>query len=130
MEEDSSIHQRVLVLRDVALGVNKNSKLNPNLTPACFDSIVDSLLALHEECSQATGLSKNTNVTNFLGKCTCNYNYMASLCGALGGCIPSYKPLNTQQENNGRLLSFSKLLHLSGCIHNTVRFLKDMYMYM
>ncbi len=91
MEEDSSIHQRVLVLRDVALGVNKNSRLDPNLTPACFDSTVDSLLALHEECSQATGLSKNTNVANFLGKCmssVCRFvwNIMASLCGAQRVC--------------------------------------------
>ncbi len=93
MEEDSSIHQRVLVLRDVALGVNKNSRLDPNLTPACFDSTVDSLLALHEECSKATGLIKNTNVANFLGKCmssVCRSDYYGVIVwGPEGTCVPS-----------------------------------------
>ncbi len=69
MEEDNSIPCRVLALRDVALGVNKNSKPVSKLTSACYDSTVDSLLALHEECSQTTGLNKNGNVAKFLGKC-------------------------------------------------------------
>lgn len=71
MEEDSSIPCRVIALRDIALGVskNKNSRPDPKLTPACYDSTVDSLLALHEECSQTTGLNKNGNVATFLGKC-------------------------------------------------------------
>lgn len=70
MEGDNSIPCRVLVLRDVALGVNnKLSRPDPKLTPACYDSTVDSLLALHEECSQSTGLNKNGHVAKFLGKC-------------------------------------------------------------
>ena len=71
INEDSSVHDKVLVLRDVALGVNKSFKINPTLTSACYDSTVDSLLALHDECNQATGLSKNRNVAKFLGKCKC-----------------------------------------------------------
>ena len=71
-EESSSgdnIHQRVLVLRDVALGLNKSSEINCDLYPASYDCTVDSMLALHEECTQATSLNRNRNVGRFLRKC-------------------------------------------------------------
>ena len=68
---NSNIHQRVLVLRDVALGLNKSSEINSVLIPASYDCAVDSMVALHEECTHATSLNRNRNVGRFLRKCKC-----------------------------------------------------------
>lgn len=63
------IHQRVLKLRDVALGSRKSVQVNSPLSAASYDCAMDSLLALHNECSQASSLSKDKNIGRFLGKC-------------------------------------------------------------
>ena len=67
--EDSSVHNRVLKLRDVALGVQKAVKLNSELASASYDCALDSLLALHIECKSASGLANDRNVQKFTRKC-------------------------------------------------------------
>lgn len=67
-----NIHERVLHLRDVALGQNKSVQVNSDLAPASYDCAVDSLLALYNECHQATSLAKDKHVGRFLTKCKLN----------------------------------------------------------
>lgn len=67
--EVNSIHQRVLKLRDVALGLKKKVSVNSALAPASYDCTVDSLLALYDECRSASALAKDKNVIKFLSKC-------------------------------------------------------------
>lgn len=64
-----NVHERVLHLRDVALGSSRTVKVNSDLAPAGYDCAVDSLLALYSECNQATSLRKDKNVERFLSKC-------------------------------------------------------------
>ena len=64
-----NIHERVLHLRDVALGLRKAVQVNSVLAPASYDCAVDSLLALYTECNQVISLAKDKNVGRFLGKC-------------------------------------------------------------
>lgn len=64
-----NIHERVLHLKDVALGSSKAVQVNSTLAPASYDCAVDSLLALYTECKQATSLAKDKNVGRFLAKC-------------------------------------------------------------
>ena len=64
-----NVHERVLHLRDVALGSSRTVNVNSDLAPASYDCAVDSLLALYSECNQATSLSKDKNVERFLSKC-------------------------------------------------------------
>ncbi len=68
MELEPDINQRVLKLRDVALGSTWNVAVNSALATASYDCAVDSLLALHNECSQSS-LAKDKHVTRFLSKC-------------------------------------------------------------
>ena len=64
-----NIHERVLHLRDVALGLSKAVQVNSHLAPASYDCAVDSLLALYTECERAGRLAKDKNVARFLEKC-------------------------------------------------------------
>ena len=64
-----NIHERVLHLKDVALGLRKSVQVNSALTPASYDCAVDSLLALYTECSNVTSLAKDKHIARFLGKC-------------------------------------------------------------
>ncbi len=68
MEQD--INQRVLRLKDVALGSTRNVTVNSALATASYDCAVDSLLALYAECSQSS-LAKDKHVGRFLSKCEC-----------------------------------------------------------
>ncbi len=67
--EENNIHQRVLRLRDIALGLKKTVKVNSDLAPASYDCTVDSLLALYKECVGASSLAKDKNVLKFSRKC-------------------------------------------------------------
>ena len=64
-----NVHERVLHLRDVALGSSRTVKVNSDLAPASYDCALDSLLALYTECNQASNLNKDKNVGRFLTKC-------------------------------------------------------------
>lgn len=63
MEEEENIHQRLLKLRDVALG---KVAVNSDLAPASYDCTVDSLLAMFRECQC---LSRDKNILKFINKC-------------------------------------------------------------
>jgi len=65
---DRNIHQRVLELRDAALGSRKSVTVNSALASASYDCAVDSLLALHTECNHGS-LAKDKNIASFLHKC-------------------------------------------------------------
>ena len=65
---DRNIHQRVLELRDAALGSRKSVTVNSALASASYDCAVDSLLALHTECNHGS-LAKDKNIARFLHKC-------------------------------------------------------------
>ncbi len=69
MEGGGGIHQRVLKLKDVALGLKKCVPVSSHLAPASYDSAVDSLLALYNECRSASSLSKDKHVLKFINKC-------------------------------------------------------------
>lgn len=64
-----NIHERVLHLRDVALGLSKAVQVTSSLAPASYDCAVDSLLALYTECNQVASLAKDKHVGRFLEKC-------------------------------------------------------------
>ena len=68
MDSEENIHQRVLKLKDVALGSTRNLTVNSALATASYDCTVDSLLALYNECSQSS-LAKDKHVARFLSKC-------------------------------------------------------------
>ena len=67
----NNIHQRVLKLRDIALGLKKSVQVNSVFASVSYDSAVDSLLALYNECKGASSLSKDKNVLKFIRKCVC-----------------------------------------------------------
>lgn len=67
--DESSIHHRVLKLKDVSLGLKKVVSVNSSLAPASYECTVDSLLALYNECKSASALAKDKNVIKFLTKC-------------------------------------------------------------
>lgn len=69
MERENNIHQRLLKLKDVAMGVEKAIPVNSPLAPASYDCAVDSLLALFNECKGASTLAKDKNVLKFINKC-------------------------------------------------------------
>lgn len=69
-EVETDVNQRVLKLRDVALGSTRSVMVNSSLATASYDCAVDSLLALYSECSQSN-LSKDKHVNRFLSKCEC-----------------------------------------------------------
>ena len=66
---EENIHQRILKLKDVALGEKKAVPVSSHLAPASYDSAVDSLLALYKECKSASALSKDKHVMKFITKC-------------------------------------------------------------
>lgn len=66
--DGAGIHERVLRLRDVALGSNKSVSVGSSLAGASYDGVVDSLLTLHAECARA-GLAKDRHAAKFLHKC-------------------------------------------------------------
>lgn len=70
MEKESNVHQRLLKLKDVSLGVKKAIPVNSCLAPASYDCTVDALLALFNECKGASSLAKDKNVLKFINKCT------------------------------------------------------------
>ena len=64
------MHQRVLRLRDVALGCRKSVSVDSSLAHASYECVVDSLLALYSECSgDKAGLARDKYVARFLSKC-------------------------------------------------------------
>lgn len=65
---EENIHQRILKLKDVALGEKKAVPVSSHLAPASYDSAVDSLLALYKECKSASALSKDKHVIKFMTK--------------------------------------------------------------
>lgn len=69
--EEETIHQRVLKLKDVAMGLKKAIPVHSSLAPASYDCTVDSLLALYGECKGASSLAKDKNVVKFINKCKC-----------------------------------------------------------
>lgn len=77
MEKEGNIHQRLLKLKDVALGARRAVTVNSCLAPASYDCTVDSLLALFNECKGAGSLAKDKNVLKFIEKCM--YHYAAAL---------------------------------------------------
>ena len=68
MMDGSNLHQRVLKLRDVALGSRKSVSVGSPLAAASYEAVADSLLALHAECTRA-GLAKDKHAARFLQKC-------------------------------------------------------------
>ena len=81
LEGGSSIHQRILKLKDVALGLKKAVSVTSHLAPASYDSAVDSLLALYSECKGASSLAKDKHILKFLDKCMCAGGYRrAGVC--------------------------------------------------
>lgn len=68
---EQNIHQRLLKLKDVALGHSKSVSVNSALSNASYDCGVDALLAIYAECSDSTGLSKDKNIAKFLHNCEC-----------------------------------------------------------
>ena len=65
-----NVHQRVLKLRDAALGSRKSISVDSPLAHASYECAVDSLLALYGECSSETsGLSRDKHISRFLTKC-------------------------------------------------------------
>ena len=70
MELEDNIHQRVLKLRDAALGSRKSVSVNSALASVSYECVVDSLLALYAECSsEHAGLARDKNVARFISKC-------------------------------------------------------------
>ena len=68
---DRNIHQRVLKLRDAALGSRKTVSVSSALARVSYECVVDSLLSLYSECSaDQAGLARDKNVARFLNKCT------------------------------------------------------------
>ena len=67
---EENVHQRVLKLRDAALGSRKSISVNSSLAHVSYDCVVDSLLALYVECSNnRAGLAKDKHIAWFLNKC-------------------------------------------------------------
>jgi len=72
---DGNIHQRVLKLRDAALGSRKSVSVSSALARVSYECVVDSLLTLYSECSsEQAGLARDKNVARFLSKCRCLWN--------------------------------------------------------
>lgn len=67
--EKENIHQRVLKLKDVALGSKKAVSVSSCLAPASYECAVDSLLALYCECKGASSLARDKNVLKFINRC-------------------------------------------------------------
>lgn len=61
---ENTIHQRLLQLRDAAIVSESegNSRLG-------YDCVTDALVALYNECSMVTSLSKTKDVSRFLKTC-------------------------------------------------------------
>lgn len=68
-QTEGGVHQRLLRLRDVALGARKEVPVSSCLAPASYDCTVDSLMALFSECKGASTLAKDKNVLKFINKC-------------------------------------------------------------
>ena len=67
---ETNVHQRILQLRDAALGSRRSISLDSPLAHASYECTVDSLLALYSECSSETScLSRDKHVSRFLAKC-------------------------------------------------------------
>lgn len=81
MDGADNIHQRILKLKDVALGSKKAVCVNSCLAPASYDSAVDSLLALYWECKHASSLAKDKHVLKFINKCMWSALIESCTCG-------------------------------------------------
>ena len=73
--ESQTIHERFLMLKDVALG----SVEEGNLVRLGYDCVLDSLLAVYHECQKSTSLSKDKYISRFLKKCKCSRTYVTVL---------------------------------------------------
>ena len=93
-----NIHERVLHLRDVALGLSKTVQVNSALAPASYDCAVDSLLALYTECNQVTSLAKDKHVGRFLGKCKTNIMIIKHTCSTKIYCLAYW--VSSRQMNH------------------------------
>ena len=69
---EENVHQRVLKLRDAALGSRRSISVDSSLAHASYECVVDSLLSLYIECSSETsGLTRDKHISRFLSKCEC-----------------------------------------------------------
>lgn len=111
--DGGDIHERVLRLRDVALGSSKSVAVGSSLAGASYEGVVDSLLTLHAECTRA-GLAKDRHAAKFLRKCKHAVEitiYILVLKSFFVGCFPRARllgpPLPDVQtpegSNSGRL---------------------------
>ena len=67
---EENVHQRLLKLRDAALGSRETISVDSPLAHASYECAVDSLLALYSECSsESSGLSRDKHILRFLAKC-------------------------------------------------------------
>ena len=62
--------KRLPVLKAAALGRGEGLSVHSSLSQAHYDTLVDCLLALYEECSSPR-LSKDRQVARFVDKCEC-----------------------------------------------------------
>ena len=58
------------MMKDAALGRGEGLTVHSGLSQAHYDTLVDCLLALYEECSSPR-LSKDKQVARFVDKCEC-----------------------------------------------------------
>ena len=66
---EAAVNLKVRKLKEAALSDQKSVLLNSDLAPASYDCALDSLLALHNGCSDAVMYAKDRNVQKFLKKC-------------------------------------------------------------
>ena len=66
-----------------------------------YESSLDALLALHEECSTSNTLSKDQNVVRFLNKC----EYL------LGPCSGDYNELTSRRQHYSGRVKETKTVH-------------------
>ena len=67
---ENNVHQRVLKLRDAALGSRKSISVSSSLARVSYECVVDSLLSLYTECSsERAGLARDKHIARFLTKC-------------------------------------------------------------
>ena len=64
------LDKRLEVVRAATLGRGEGLTVHSSLSQAHYDTLVDCLLALYEECSSPR-LSKDRQVARFVDKCEC-----------------------------------------------------------
>lgn len=64
------LDKRLAVMKSAALGRVEGLTVHSGLSQAHYDTLVDCLLALYQECSSPR-LSKDKQVARFVDKCEC-----------------------------------------------------------